>query len=179
MNEVILVSLHVHAISLKDLATISQREIDKGQSTVPLYSGVREKWYTPHQMDEEGRVTFKSAATPVKEASRREAEGSIAASLTIVRLLVGWLKSFLVLRGRRERKEVLSKWYMWIIKECEGLEGRRGAGGERGWGVRRGNRKTRLSGQSKWAVAARVFPTTCKSEMHHQGQLGSSEAVRS
>jgi len=55
----------------------------------PLYSGVKEKLYTPHQIDEEGRVTFKSAATPLKEASRRAAEGSRAAKLTIVGFLVG------------------------------------------------------------------------------------------
>lgn len=34
---------------------------------------------------------------------------------------------------------------------------------ERGDGVRRGNRETRLSGQPKRAVATRIFPATCKS----------------
>lgn len=61
-------------------------------------------------------MTFKSAVTALKEASRRVAEGSIAASLTMVRLLVGCLKSFFGSQGSlRDRKEVVG-WYMWIIK---------------------------------------------------------------
>jgi len=58
VNEGYFESLHVHAISLKDLAT--------------------------HQIDDEGRVTCKADETPPKEASKRAAEEMIAPSLTIV-----------------------------------------------------------------------------------------------
>lgn len=49
-------------------------------------------------------MTCKSAATPVKEASRRAAEESIAASLTIVRFLVGWLACFFSSQGSLREK---------------------------------------------------------------------------
>ena len=67
---------------------------------------------------------------------------------------------------------------MWTIKECERVEGRRGAGGERGGydvvtekqGSQGSPRGPWLPGYSRRRVGA--------SEKHHRGQLGSSEAIR-